>query len=412
MFDDVIHDLRREPRPVEPLDRRRWLLTFAPIACAVAIGCGDSTAPRRARPNTIVDISPRIAGAFASLGAVQAFRATVTDTLGDTLTEAVTWRASNTAGSTAISVTSDGTVTVAPSATPGDYALVAAAGGAADTATVRVLPAPTGKLIFSARVGSDGQIFVKDFAVAGDAAQITAGSGSVAGIAVDQKSGIIFFSQGAIPVVDIYRVAASGAGLVNLTNDAAASNQGPAVDPVTGDVYFSRKGLSGTTTQIFRMAPDGSALTQVTTTDQGKIQPAVSPDGSSLAWSETFQPGSNLEVMTAAIDGSNPLRLTNRVGVDGATFWFSNTRLLWSFFAPGTPSDIFSADLSNPGTLVNLTNGAGQSSSPSGGCAANTVTILRTTTAPGVYQLDLATGLAVPYTLPVSRSISFARRLC
>jgi hypothetical protein len=386
------------------------MLLLTPIACGAVIACGDSTGPAaHARPNAVVSVSPKLMGAFATLGATQIVHATVLDTLGDTLTQAVTW---SVRGSTAITVASDGTVTVAPSATAGDYALVATASGAADTATVRVLSAPVGKLVFSARVGTDGQIFVKDFAVAGDAAQITTGSGAIAGLAVDQKSGMIFFSQGALPAVDIYRVAASGAGLVNLTNLAAASNQGPAVDAVTGDVYFSRKGLSGTVTQVFRMAPDGSALAQVTTSDQGKIQPAVSPDGTSLAWSESFQPGSNLEVMTAAIDGSNPLRLTNRTGVDGGAFWFSNTRILWSFFAPGTAFDIFSADLSNPGSLVNLTNGAGMSSSPSGGCAANTVTIVRTTTAPEVYQLDLSTGLAVPYTLPVGRTISFARRLC
>ena len=389
---------------------RRGALAPVSIACAAAIACGGSTEPpAHVRPNAVVTISPKVAGAFATLGATQAFHATVTDTLGDTLTAPVAWSAS---GGAAISVAADGTVIVSPTAAPSDYALAAAAGGAADTATVRVLPAPAGKLVFAARVGSDGEIFVKDFAVAGDARQITTGSGTIAGLAVDQESGSIFFSQGALPAVDIYRVAANGDGLVNLTNDVAASNQGPAVNPVTGDVYFSRKGLSGTGTQVFRMAPDGSALTQVTTTDQGKIQPAVSPDGKALAWGETFQPGSNLELMTAAIDGTNPLRITNRIGVDGAPFWFSNTRLLWSFFAPGAAFDIFSTDLSDPGTMANLTNGAGMSSGPSAGCAPNTVTILRTTSGPEVYQLDLATGLAVPYTLPVNRSITFARRLC
>jgi len=394
--------------------RGRYLIALAPFACVSATGCGDSTAPARPRPrpNIIVTISPTLAGAFATLGVTQTFRATVTDTLGDTLTDVVTWSASNAPGSTAIAVASDGTATVAPSAVPGDYAVVAAAGGVADTATMRVLAAPAGKLVFSARVGSDAQLFVKDFAVAGDAAQITTGSGTIAGLAVDQTTGVIFFSKGALPNVDIYRVAMDGTSLANLTNDVAQSNQGPSVNPVTHDVYFSRRGTSGSATQIFRMTPNGGAPVQVTTGTQSKIQPAVSPDGNSLAWGELL-PGSSQEIMTAAIDGSNPVQLTSRTGINGGALWFSNTRILWSFLAPGVGGDVYSLDVGNPSAVANLTNGAGTSTQPSGGCAANTAAIVRTGASGTLaYQLDLGTSLAVPYTLPVSRTVAFARRLC
>jgi hypothetical protein len=389
------------------MTRLRGAISF--LIAMTSLGCGGSVTDPLPR-NVVVAVSPRLVGSFASLGGTHTFRASVADTLGNPLMLAITWDVVPAAGSVAVS--GDGVVTVSPSAAPGDYRVRATANRISDTVIVRVLPRPSGKLVFSATTAGGGQVFVKDFAIDGDAVQLTDTPGTIAGLAVEQATGAIFFSKGALPNVDLFRMAGDGSALVNLTNDVTVSNQGPALHPTTSDIYFTRRGLTGTTVQVFRMRQDGTDLTQLTTSTQSKITPAISPDGRSLAWSETFSPGTNIEVVTSSITGADPVRFTDRAGTDAPPYWASNTRLVWGSSNSGQ-FDIYSATLPGPATATNLTNGAGASSQPSASCTPNTVTILRSSGGEiAVYQLDLGTGLAVKYALPASRSITFARRQC
>ncbi len=384
---------------------RRRALVLAVLTAS--FGCSDAVAPRPL--DVVVSVSPRIAAVFASLGGTVAFSAGVADTLGKPLTSVVAWAI--TPASTALSIGTDGTVTIAGNAAPGDYRIRATSVGATDSVVVRVLPRPTGKLVFSAVVGGNGRVFGKDFATDGVAVPITSDRGTIAGLAVDQTSGAIFFSRGLLPNVDIFKMNIDGTSVANLTNNIGASNQGPTLNPVTHDVYFTRQGLASATTQVFRMRQDGSSLSQVTTGTQSKVVPAISPDGSMLAWSELYQPGNNLEVVTSPIAGDAPVRFTSQTGADGNPFWMSSTRILWAVTGSGQ-FDIFSGDIGTT-NFANLTNGAGSSAQPSLGCASNTVTMVRTRNGEtAVYQFDLTTGLAAKYTLPVTRVVTFARRQC
>jgi Tol biopolymer transport system component len=372
------------------------------------VACSDGTAPLPR--NVVVTVQPPFAGAFASLGDVHTLSVTVTDTLGSPLSDAITWDVIP--STSAVTVSTAGVVTIAPSATARDYLVRATASRISDTTIVRVLPRPAGKLVFAASSPGVSQIYVKDFAADGDAILVNSAAGSTAGLAVAQSSGTIFFSRGTLPNVDLFRMNLNGSSMTNLTNDPAASNQGPAIHPITGDVYFTRRPTPAAPAQVFRMRPDGTDLTQVSAGTQSKLIPAISPDGTRLSWSETFTPGINIELVTAGISGTDPERLTNRTGTDAAAVWISNSRIVWgtSF---GGQLDVVSADVPGGGNLTNLTNGAGSSSQPSLGCTPGTVTFVRArSTESAVFQLDIATQLATKYVLPVNRSVAFARRIC
>lgn len=376
------------------------------LVCIVLVGCGEPSAPPR--PDVRVKSTPPLVASFASLGGTHTLSAEVTDTLGGARTDVPIWDVLP--ASRGVTVV-EGTVTVSTTAPPGDYRVRATVLGVSDTTIVSILPRPSGKLVFTALVGVDRQVFVKDFASDGDAVQVTTGASASGGLAVDQATGTVVVSRGTLPNVDLFRMHIDGSGLVNLTNDALASNQGPAFNTVTGQIFFSRRGLGGTTTQIFRMTANGSSLTEVTTGTQGKVQPSVSPNGLLLSWTEQF-PGFNQEIVTSSITGESPQRFTDRAGVDGSSFWISNTRLAWGG-AVTTAPDIFVADAPGGSNAINLTNRDGASLQPSAGCSPGTITILRRVgTESAVYQFDLTTALAVKYTLPVSRDISFPRRLC
>lgn len=389
------------------MHRERVRRLFILLLAFCVHGCSDASAPPLP-PNRVVNVTPDFVASFASLNDSHTFAVEVTDTLGNPLTGTVAWEIAPVSAAVTVAA---GVVTITSAAQARDYRLRATVDGVSDTAIVRVLPRPGGKLVFSTSANNVGEVFVKDFASPGDATSIASGAGTIAGIAVDQASGRVFFSLGSLPNADIWRVEIDGSGLANVTNDASLSNQGPAINPVTHDVYFSRRGLTGTATQIFRMTQGGTGLTEVTTGTQSKLQPAVSADGSRLAWGE-FYPGFNLEIVTAMIDGANPVRMTDRTGFDVGPHWLTNTSVAWGG-ASTTQPDVFLADAPSGSNARNLTNAAGRSTLPSAGCSANTLTILRTAASgTAAYQLDVLTGLAVKYSLPLVRAITFARRLC
>jgi Tol biopolymer transport system component len=273
-------------------------------------------------------------------------------------------------------------------------------------------PMSPGKLIFVSAVNGKGEIFVKDLADDSEADQITTGDGNVNGLAVDQTTSTIFFARGTPPNNDIFRVNLDGSGLTNLTNNAANNNLLPAVNQITHDVYFSRRGTTGTAAQIFRMRPDGTEMTELTTGTQSKGGPAISPDGQSLAWHESY-PSFNFEVVTATITAENAVRLTNRTGNDGSPVWVSNTKLVWSFFETGSNFEIVVASVSNGVGPENVTNNPASDTGPSPGCSENTFTLLSTRAGQSdVYNYDLETGEATKFVLPGNPLITIARRLC
>jgi hypothetical protein len=378
---------------------------FAALLVIGGLSCRLESLPPEV---VVVTVEPQQGASFTALGGTHDFTARVSNPQGEALYHPVNWDVIPPTASITVTDTGLGQpirgfarLSVAESAAPGIYRIRASAQGVSDTVTVTVLARPTGKLVFASRIAPvvSAQIFVRDFATDDDPASIHTTTGGIAGLAVDPATATVFFSAGALPDADVFRMNMDGSGVVNLTNEATAPHQGVTFDPVSGDLFFSRREIGGTVTQIFRMQPDGTGLAQITTGTQNKSLPSVSPNGQSLTYSEAFAPAGDLELMISTIAGASPARLTNRSGIDGPASWLTNTRIIWAAASSGGFSDIHAADVPGAANFENVTDNAGASSQPSAGCAANTFTMIRrrfgeVPNATGAYQLDLLQSLS------------------
>jgi hypothetical protein len=378
---------------------------LAATVCLVTVASCDVNTD----PQPTLQITPGVSASFEgqsvahALGASIALRPGATEDT--TLAPSITW--SMVGAAPGVSVDATGLVTVSPSATAGDYAVRATAEGAAATATIRVLPRTTGYMIFVSLVGSDYQVFIRDFSNDSASRQLTSAPGFIGGLAADGATKSIFFARGPPPSVDIFRIQFDGTGLVNLTNDPARANQGPAVDTVTHDIFFSR--IVGGVQQIVRMRPDGSALATVTGGVQNKLNPGVSPDGKYLAWGESYQPGFNQEIVTSRTTGEDTVRFTNRAGLDGLPVWLTNSRVLWLQF--GTTSGLYVATAPWGSDVMSATSSSASISSPGRGCTTNTFTYIHS--AGGrthAVQGELETSVLVKFGL--GRTPTLVRRVC
>ena len=380
----------------------RVLLTLA----ASLSGCGGSTSPS---DGLIIAVSPNMLGSFSGHPGFHQYSATVTDADGRIRSDLILdWSVSP--SSPGINVLPSGLVGVLATAAAGDYTIRASAGGASGSALLRVLPRPVGKLYFTSG-GRSAAFYVKDFSTTEDALALSISTGTITGFDIDPVAGIVVLGRGIAPDADIFRMNLDGSGVVKLTSDGAG-NQQPVFHPMTGEIYFSRRAPGDAVAQIWKMARDGSALAQVTTGDQNKSSPAISPDGQRLAWAEQY-PGSNGEIVTATIQGTSPVRITDRPGNDSEPHWFSNSRVTWSGMV-GSNLEIFAADLPASGEPVNLTQHAAPDTRPARGCTSGTLTFLsrRAGETFGSYQLDLATGLVTEYVLPTDWAMGVALRVC
>lgn len=380
------------------------------IVCAAACSSPEQiVVPPPPPPNIAVTVTPTQVAAFAGFGDEFTLEALVTDTLRAPLSnQDVIWSVSP--ASAAITITPEGALTVAGSAAAGTYSVRAAQATVHGEATVHVLPRPTGVLVFSASVGGNGQVFLKDLSNDAPPAQVTNDLGSISGIVLDPTDGTIVFSRGALPSADLFRINRNGTGLINLTGDAISQNQGPAIHPVTREIYFTRR-VAGDL-QVVRMPPAGGTVTPVTTGSQSKSQPALSPDGAWFAWSETF-PGFNTEIMVARTDGTDLQRITDRAGGDISPTWGSATRLFWSGLMPETSFDILMVDMPGGTNLQNVTPYPGGQASPTGGCLPNKVMYVEgAPTGASIYEHDVVLGLRARYRPPGFTNVSFLRREC
>ena len=385
----------------------RFPRTAFPLALAAFLGgCGSSTDPSS---GLTIMVSPGMLGSFSGHPGFHQYNAMVTDAGGAIRSNLILdWSLSP--SSPGIHVLPSGLVGVLATAAAGDYTVRASTGGATGTALLRVLPPPTGKLYFTSG-GGTAAFYVKDFSVTGDALAISISTGTITGFDLDPVAGIAVLGRGIAPNADIFRMNLDGSGVVKLTSDGA-NNQSPVFHPLTGEIYFSRRAPGDTVTQIWKMGRDGSGLAQVTTGDQNKRSPAISPDGQRLAWAESY-PGPNNEIVTATIQGGNPVRLTDRPGNDSEPYWFSNSRVTWTGMV-GSNLEIFAADLPGSGEPVNLTQHADPDTRPARGCAPGTLTFLSRRAGEyfNSYQLDLSTGLVTKYVLPTDWAMGAALRVC
>jgi Tol biopolymer transport system component len=88
--------------------------------------------------------------------------------------------------------------------------------------------------------------------------------------------------------------------------------------PLADRIVFMRDGAS--TADLFIMKGDGTVLTQLTATDLYEADPAVSPDGTKIAFTRRLA-DDNLELFLMNIDGSGQTNLTNHPALDFYPTW-------------------------------------------------------------------------------------------
>lgn len=124
-----------------------------------------------------------------------------------------------------------------------------------------------------------------------------------------------------------------------------------------GDIVFSSD-RGGATFEVFAIAPDGGRLRQLTTdVNTNDLAPAMSPDGSLIAWErEIVEQGRvRADVWVMNADGSSPRALVTNASDNRAPGWTPDgAAVVYASFVTGN-WEIFRIDAGG-GTPVNLTN--------------------------------------------------------
>lgn len=108
------------------------------------------------------------------------------------------------------------------------------------------------------------------------------------------------------------------------------------------------------TAQIMLSTLDGSTLLTISSGNGGNFAPAISPDGTRIAFSSNRLDG-NFEIFVMDIDGSDVVRVTESPGNDGHPAWSpDSTRLVFRSDRNGN-EDLFVIDLVS-GALTQLTD--------------------------------------------------------
>jgi TolB protein len=138
------------------------------------------------------------------------------------------------------------------------------------------------------------------------------GINSGASFAPDNQHLYMTISQGTNP--DIYKINFLGDIVGKITNGpSGAMNVEPAVSPDGSKIAFSsdRPGR----TMIYTMNADGSNVKRLTEAGQFNAAPAWSPDGKKLAFAG--QAGANFDIFVVNADGTNMIRLTSAKRANG-----------------------------------------------------------------------------------------------
>lgn len=114
--------------------------------------------------------------------------------------------------------------------------------------------------------------------------------------------------------------------------------------------------------EIYRMNPDGTGITRLTTSAGDDARPRIAPRGRHILF-ESMRDG-NLEVYVMNADGTNPVRLTNSAGKDFMASWSANGKKVVFVSDRGDGEHLWIMNPDGTG-LAQLTNDTGSDSSPS-----------------------------------------------
>src|SRR6266568_7562655 len=139
------------------------------------------------------------------------------------------------------------------------------------------------------------------------------GGASTAGAALPAPTGDLRFRDVQGGDSELYRVAADGTGMRDVSRAPAAQDLDPSWNPTGTLIAYARKTTgSQVPPDIWVMFADGSGRTRLTTDSVPERQPAWSPDGSHIAYARA--PGGNFggfHIWVMGAGGSFPHQVTN-----------------------------------------------------------------------------------------------------
>jgi TolB protein len=122
----------------------------------------------------------------------------------------------------------------------------------------------------------------------------------------------------------IMKVRLDGSGLIQLTDGpgGGVDDRLPNWSPLGDRILFQRRALGSDVWNLYTVAPDGTDLHQVTTSDAGNTDASWSPDGKCIVYSTDHNglPTPNIFIISAS--GGQPKRVTfSNSHEDGAPSW-------------------------------------------------------------------------------------------
>ncbi len=156
---------------------------------------------------------------------------------------------------------------------------------------------------------------------------IDSGGVDVAGAFSPDGSRIAFVSSrdGGL---DVYVANADGTDTQRLTTTEDANEDGPTWTPDGAQiVYVSQPRARGQRAQIWIMNADGSNPRQLTSGDATNFEPAVSPDGGTIAFTSTRD--ANYEIYLMDMDGTDQRNVTQSAPKETHAAWFPSRQLAY-----------------------------------------------------------------------------------
>ncbi len=145
----------------------------------------------------------------------------------------------------------------------------------------------------------------------------------------------------------IFVMNADGTNLINLSNDATHHHNAPAVSPDGSKIAFTRSSLDFSGGDLWIMNADGSNQQLVYSSPGFEWYPSFSPDGQKIAFASDND--GDLEVYVVNADGSNLQQLTDNTVEDYGVDWSPDgTRIAFTrerAFGAGSGSEAGNGDI-------------------------------------------------------------------
>ncbi len=171
---------------------------------------------------------------------------------------------------------------------------------------------------------------------------------------------IAFHSDREAGLFEIYFMETDGSSLTRLTNDPSMDFR-PAISPDGTTIAFQSDRGDGGDIDIWTIQADGTGLQQVTSDPASDRAPAWSPDGDRIAF-ESNREG-NTDIWTIDPDGTDPQRVTDDPGGDFSPAWSPDGDRIAFYSDRGGPWQIFTINPDGTGE-VNLTDTSASDGDP------------------------------------------------